>query len=82
MKKECVTASKKTKAVTKRKTTIDFGEDLPIFSLVSNVDLENLNPFMPGGNKKVTHTKTNLQRKAVGLLKYVWPFWYHQALKG
>ena len=28
-----------------------------------------LNPLMPDGNKK-------------GLLKYVWPFCYHQALKG
>ena len=30
-----------------------------------------LNPLMPGGNKKVTHTETNLQRKAAGLFKYV-----------
>ena len=66
MKKEWVTASRKTETITKRKT-IDFGEDLPFFSLVSNVHLENLNPFMPGGNKKVTHTKINLQLKAVGL---------------
>ena len=29
---------------------------------------------MPGGNKKVL--------KAAGLFKYVWPFCYHQALKG
>ena len=39
---------------------------------------------MPGNNKKVTHTYTNLQlnaeRSAIGLLKYVWPFCYHQAL--
>ena len=28
------------------------------------------NPLMPGGNK------------AAGLFKYVWPFCYHQALKG
>ena len=27
------------------------------------------NPLMPGGNKKVTHTKTKL--KAAGLFKYV-----------
>ena len=31
-----------------------------------------INPLMPGGNKKVSHT----------LFKYVWPFCYHQALKG
>ena len=30
-----------------------------------------LNPLMPGGNKKVTHTETNLQLKAAGLFKYV-----------
>ena len=34
---------------------------------------------MPGGNKKVAHTKTNLQLKAAGLFKYVWPFCYRQA---
>ena len=37
VKKERVTASKKTK------TIIDLSEDLPIFSAVSNVNLENLN---------------------------------------
>ena len=31
---------------------------------------------MPGGNKQAT------QLKAAGLFKYVWPFYYHQALKG
>ena len=34
---------------------------------------DHFNPLMPGGNKKV---------KAAGLLKYVRPFCYHQALKG
>ena len=43
MKKERVIASKKMKTITKPKTVIDLGEDLPIFSAVSNVDLENLN---------------------------------------
>ena len=43
MKKEPVNASKKTKCITKPKAVIDFDEDLPIFSAVSNVDLENLN---------------------------------------
>ena len=33
---------------------------------------------MPGGNKKVTQTYTNMQL----LFKYVWPFCYHKALKG
>ena len=46
----------------------------------------SINPLMPGGNKKVTHTETNLQlnaqRSAAGLFKYVWPFCYHQLLKG
>ena len=37
---------------------------------------------MPGGNKKDTHTQTNLQLKAAGLFKYVSSFCYHQALKG
>ena len=36
---------------------------------------------MPGGNKKVRHTQTNLQLSAAGLLKYMQPFCYHQALK-
>ena len=43
MKKESVTACKKTKTITKLKTLIDFGEDFPIFFVVSNVDMENLN---------------------------------------
>ena len=43
MKKEHVNASKKTKTITKPKTVIDLDEHLPIFSAVSNVDLENLN---------------------------------------
>ena len=43
----------------------------------------SLNLLMPGGNKKVTtHTWTNLQLSAAGLFQYVWPFCYHQALKG
>ena len=37
---------------------------------------------MLGSNKKVTHTETNLQLKDTGLFTYVWPFCYHQALKG
>ena len=43
MKKERVIASKKAKTITKPKAVIDFSEDLPIFSGVSNVDLENRN---------------------------------------
>ena len=43
MKKDRVIASKKLKTITKPKTVIDLGKDLPIFSAVSNVDLENLN---------------------------------------
>ena len=43
MKKERVTASKKTKTIAKLKTAIDLGEYLLNFSAVSNVDLENLN---------------------------------------
>ena len=43
MKKERVIESKKMKTITKPKTVIDLGEDLPIFSAVSNVDLENVN---------------------------------------
>ena len=31
-----------------------------------------INPLMPGGNKKVTHTETNLQLKAAGLS--MWTF--------
>ena len=43
MKKKRATASKKTKTITKPKSVIDLGEDLLIFSAVSNVNLENLN---------------------------------------
>ena len=43
MKKDRVIASKKMKTITKPKTVIDLGEDLPIFSAVSNVDVEDLN---------------------------------------
>ena len=42
MKKKRVTASKKTET-TKPKTVIDLSKNLPIFSAVSDVDLENLN---------------------------------------
>ena len=42
MKKERVIASKKMKTITKPKTVTDLGEDFPIFSGISNVDLENL----------------------------------------
>ena len=42
----------------------------------------SINPSVPGVHLKVTHTWTNLQLKAVGLFKYVWPFSGHQALKG
>ena len=37
---------------------------------------------MPGGNKRVAHTWTNLYLSAAVLFKYVWPFCYHQALEG
>ena len=45
-------------------------------------DINCLNTLMPGGNRKFTHTETNLQLSAAGLFKYVRPFCYHQALKG
>ena len=35
---------------------------------------------MPGGNQKVTQTSTNLL--VADLFKCMWPFCYHQALKG
>ena len=38
---------------------------------VKDMEPKNINPSMPGGNKKVTHTKTNLQLKAAGLFRYV-----------
>ena len=43
MKKEHVIASKKAETNTKPKAVINLGEELPIFSAVSNVDMENLN---------------------------------------
>ena len=44
MKKKRVSVSKKTKieTITKLKKVIDLGEELPIFSAVSNVNLKNL----------------------------------------
>ena len=42
MKKERVIASKNMKTITKPKTVISLGEDLLIFSAVSNVYLDNL----------------------------------------
>ena len=32
---------------------------------------ENINPLMPGGNKKVTHTYTNLQLNAAFSCRFV-----------
>ena len=43
---------------------------------------EPFNPLVPGIQKKVTHTYTNLQLKGAALLKYVWSFNGHQTLKG
>ena len=44
-------------------------------SHIKNTRTNELNPLIPGGNKKVTHTSTNLQlnaeRSAAGLFKYV-----------
>ena len=40
-----------------------------IYDIYGEKDL--FNPLMPGDNKKVTHTHTNLQLKAAGLFKYV-----------
>ena len=34
----------------------------------------SMNPLMPGGDKKITHTETNLQLKAADLFKYVRTF--------
>ena len=36
-----------------------------------NILYDIFNPLMPDGNKKVTHTETNLQLKDAGLFKYV-----------
>ena len=41
-----------------------------------------VNPFStPGVHWKVTPTQRNMQLKAAGLFKYVWPFRGHQALQ-
>ena len=49
----------------------DDAEVPPNFTLLPKVAiLFILNPFKPGGNKKVTHTQTNLQRSPAGLFKY------------
>ena len=40
--------------------------------MVLNLPLQTkVNPLMPRGNKKVTHTQTNMQLKAAGVFKYV-----------
>ena len=39
-------------------------------------------PLMPGGKKGITYIKVTHMLSAEGFFKYVWPFCYHQALKG
>ena len=63
MKKERVIASKKMKTITKPKTVIDLGEDLPIFSAVSNVDLENVNLSITANIKDLLAPLTQQIRK-------------------
>ena len=41
-----------------------------------------LKPLTTGVNYKVIHTSINLQLKAAGLFKYIWPFTGHQTLQG
>ena len=43
-------------------------------------NLKKINSLTPGVNKKVIHTKTDLQLLAEDLFKYVWPCG-HQAFK-
>ena len=43
---------------------------------MKSIDFESfdfIDPLMPSGNKKATHTQTNLHLKAAGLFKYVQP---------
>ena len=41
---------------------------------MSNYVCVSINPLIPGGDKKITHTETNLQLKAADLFKYVRTF--------
>ena len=63
MKKERVIASKKTKTIKKPKTVTDLGEDLPSFSTVSNVDLENLNSSITANIKDLLASLTQQIRE-------------------
>ena len=47
----------------------------------SSTTLDNVNPLVSGVHQKVANTSGNLQVKAAGLFKYVWPFSGHQTLK-
>ena len=63
MKKESVIPIKKMKAITKPETVIDLGEDLSIFSAVSNVDLENLNLSITANIKDLLAPLTQQNRQ-------------------
>ena len=62
MKKNPANASKKTKTITKPKTVIDLDEDVPIFSAVSNVDLENPNISITDQQRSLSTTYSANQR--------------------
>ena len=68
MKKDRVIASKKLKTITKPKTVIDLGQDLPIFSAISNVDLENLNLSITANNKDLLAPLTQQIRELIDFL--------------
>ena len=63
MKKDRVIASKKLKTITKPTTVIDLVENLPIFSAVSNVDLENRNLSITANIKDLLATLTQQIRE-------------------
>ena len=48
----------------------EFSYKLPLMSYFISQTI-NINPLMSGGNEKVTHTQTNLQLSAAGLLNFV-----------
>ena len=61
---------------------------LTVFNIFQSMTFNNISCnaaiLCSTGNKKFTHTYTNLQLKAAGLFKYVWPFFktFYPCLSG
>ena len=56
---------------------------LSLYGFHNQLLQEKNKTFTAGGKKMITYTQANLLfLSTAGLFKYVWPFCYHQALKG